>query len=96
MYYFVAGEKMNDWYTSLFLGIMALASGLPLAMGWKKPVLPEIHLNSEKMEWKRNAWNSSFQWDKLDRVEFNDRKLKDNLCNDRFFRQPENSLFNRR
>jgi|GEM_PF-2453959 len=75
-YYFAIGELSHDWYMSLIVGAGALVTGLPLAMGWKKPVLPEIHLHSEKMEWKRNAWNSSFMWNKLDRVEFNGRKLQ--------------------
>lgn len=75
-YYFAIGELGNNSYMSLIVGAGALISGLPLALGWKKAVLPEIHLDSEKMEWKRNAWNSSFKWNKLDRVEFIDRKLQ--------------------
>lgn len=75
-YYFAIGELSHDWYMSLIVGAGALISGLPLAMGWKKPVHPEIHLHSDKMEWKRNAWDTSFRWNKLDRVEFKGRELQ--------------------
>lgn len=76
VYQFAFSELSNDWYITLILGVIALLSGFPQAVGWSKPELPEIHLDGEKMEWKRTAWNTSFYWNKLERVEFNGRKLR--------------------
>ncbi|MFU8812368.1 MAG: hypothetical protein ACNA78_05325 [Balneolaceae bacterium] len=77
IYSYVAEKTIGDGYATLFLAVVALAGGLPLAIGWKKPDLPEIHLSNEQMDWKRNGRdNSSFRWENLDRVDLNGNTLK--------------------
>jgi len=76
LYGFIAGDMMEGWFLSFITGVLFLITGSIYAFGWHKPPDPEIHIDSEKMEWKRPGWSSSFSWSKLARVDLNGKKLQ--------------------
>jgi hypothetical protein len=75
-YNYFFGDMMDDWHLNIGIGFILAIGGLGYTVGLFKPHLPKIYISDEGIRSSKSIWDSSFNWDKLKKVELHKNKIE--------------------
>lgn len=80
-YNYFYGDMMENWFLNFTVGLAMVIGGFGYAFEFFTVHIPEIHIDDKGIRSSKSIWDSSFNWEKLKKVELNKNRIEVQYAN---------------